>query len=163
MTFLFFQSRKGISPLIASVLLIVFTISIATLIVTWLNNYTASTTEEVDQSNQQFLECSKQRPLIDNVFANSSSSTKPIVRVAVRNAGTDSFTLKSLQVFGEDGTTCTGFGVNDRVMTVGNSSVFNFTEACAVNCTTFQLARVTTTCGPSSNEFAAKSLIVGCS
>lgn len=150
--------RKGISPLIASVLLIVFTISIATVIVTWLNKYTSTTTETADVTNQNLLDCTKQRPVIDNVFLNSSNY---VSKILVRSAGSQSLVLTSLQVLASDGTVCAATNVNGVALAVGNSTVFSV-PACAINCTNFQVARVTTTCGQSSDEFMQKSLIVGC-
>ena len=52
------KTRKGISPLIATVLLIGFTVALAAVLMTWGLDYIRDTTEKVGSQTEQYLQCS---------------------------------------------------------------------------------------------------------
>lgn len=52
------MQMKGISPLVATVLLIAFTVAVAGLLSSWLTGFTSSTTQQVAQSSSNTLSCS---------------------------------------------------------------------------------------------------------
>ena len=67
---IFFMHKKGISPLIAIVLLIVFTVAISTLIVAWMYDYTKKTTDAASSGTtgrQGVVSCSNQIISISDV------------------------------------------------------------------------------------------------
>ena len=51
------KDRKGISPLIATVLIIGFTVALAAMIITWANKYIRGTTTESEEDIQRALKC----------------------------------------------------------------------------------------------------------
>ncbi len=53
------MNRRGISPLIATVLIIGFTVALAAVIITWGTRFVQQTQEDVDVSTQIGLACSK--------------------------------------------------------------------------------------------------------
>lgn len=64
---------KGISPLIASVLLIAFTIGVAALYSGWITSFTKKTTEQVQEQSEKRVTCSYGGIAIDNVKYNTTN------------------------------------------------------------------------------------------
>jgi len=63
----FYQKSKGISPLIAAVLLIAFTITIATFLASWSTTFTRTKTEEFSRTGEEITaECQYARLVIEN-------------------------------------------------------------------------------------------------
>lgn len=89
--------KKGISPLIASVLLIAFTLSIGAFMSTWLQDVTKKQTKEtVDNSKP---ECQFASLNIQNVtFTNSTTK----LRIDVENTGTKSVAINSIRLIYSD-------------------------------------------------------------
>ena len=54
-----FMNKKGISPLIATVLIIGFTVALAAVIITWGGRFIQQTQDDVDRSTQVGLMCSR--------------------------------------------------------------------------------------------------------
>jgi len=75
---------KGISPLIAGVLLIAFTLAVAAIISGWLTSLTKTTTEKTEKGVSTQVECSKAVIEIDRVWENPTGNTS----VLVHNKGT---------------------------------------------------------------------------
>ena len=64
---------KGISPLIAAILLIAFTITIATFLASWATTFTRTKTEEFSRTGQQITsQCQYARLTIDNAVYDDS-------------------------------------------------------------------------------------------
>jgi len=64
---------KGVSPLVASVLLIAFTIAVASLFSGWITSFTKVTTEEVQEQSEKKVTCSYGGIALDNVKYNKTS------------------------------------------------------------------------------------------
>jgi len=70
----FHQKSKGISPLIAAVLLIAFTITIATFLASWSTTFTRSKTEEFSRTGEEITaECQYARLVVENAVYDSSN------------------------------------------------------------------------------------------
>ena len=65
---------KGISPLIAAVLLIAFTVAIGGIVSVFFTSFTKQTTGSVSSQGQQLITCSGASPSIDKVSYNLSLS-----------------------------------------------------------------------------------------
>lgn len=79
------MKRKGISPLIAAVLLIAFTMAVAAILTAWVTTFTQETTSEVGGQGQEQIECSfAGLAIYDAVYTGSDDS----LTVAVANTGT---------------------------------------------------------------------------
>lgn len=76
--------RKGISPLIATVLLIAFTLSIAGLLGGWLSSLTKTQTETLEKTSREVVNCTG--AIIDIVDVSCSSTNKQF-KVTVSNIG----------------------------------------------------------------------------
>ncbi len=87
------QKKKGISPLIASVLLIAFTLSIGAFLSTWLQDITKKQTSETVENSKP--ECQFASLNIQNVtFTNTTTK----LRIDVENTGTKSVAIRSIRI-----------------------------------------------------------------
>lgn len=79
---------KGVSPLIATVLLIAFTLSIAGLIGGWLSGLTKKQTESLEKSSMETMNCTGSLINIFNVVCSNTTSTGPNkIMIAISNEG----------------------------------------------------------------------------
>lgn len=77
--------RKGISPLIAAVLLIAFTLAVAALLTAWVTTFTQDTTDAVGDRSTEVIECSYAGL---SVYSVSYDNNNNWVNVSVANTGT---------------------------------------------------------------------------
>lgn len=66
------SQRKGISPLIAAVLLIAFTMAVAAILTAFVTQYTRDTTGSVGNESQRLIECSQARITILSAVFNAT-------------------------------------------------------------------------------------------
>jgi len=66
------MSNKGISPLIAAVLLIAFTMTIAGLMAAWAQSFVSGQTEELTEQARESQQCTGANFNIDSIKANST-------------------------------------------------------------------------------------------
>ena len=72
------MNKKGISPLIAIVLILVFTVAVGTTVVTWMMDYTKTTTTAVTEATsgeKGVVSCSQEIIDIASVYATDGLST----------------------------------------------------------------------------------------
>ncbi len=93
-------TRKGISPLIAAVLLIAFTMAIAAILTTWISNFTTDQKEKT-QVFEEKIDCVYQSIRADPDFARINMSTK-IFQDYVVNTGSVDVELTGFQVWIDD-------------------------------------------------------------
>jgi flagellin-like protein len=67
------ELMKGVSPLIASVLLIAFVIAVAGLYSGWITSFTKTTTEQVQEQSEKKVNCSYGGIALDNVKYNRTT------------------------------------------------------------------------------------------
>jgi flagellin-like protein len=79
---------KGVSPLIATVLLIAFTLSIAGLLGGWLSGLTKTQTETLEKSSQETMNCTGSvLNIISVLCGNTTSNGKNTLRIVIANEG----------------------------------------------------------------------------
>ena len=145
------RKKKGISPLIAAVLLIAFTVAIATLVMGWFSTLTRSTTATVSNKTTDAVACSNAGIGIDDVYIRLNA-TESDARVIVKNTGFTSITVTSLQVYNTTGHNfSTGFGTG--TLAAGAVAVYNISLARIPTCATFSKAVVTSNCGGVADTF----------
>ncbi len=144
--------KKGVSPLIATVLLIVFTVAISTLVVSWLREYTADTTSSVGDTSQEVIECAKQNLKISNSYITVNTTTGiSDVKATLKNTGSVNFTISSAYVYDTTGDFC-DMTPSITLVSVGNvANLVN--DTCDILTATSEFGRieVTTTCGISTD------------
>jgi len=136
------MERKGTSPLIAAVLLIVFTVAVGTLIMNWMTTYTKSTTESAGTETSTTMDCAKQ--IIDITDIKQSGGN---VTVLVQNLGSITTNMTKVLAYDSNGNTC------DITTTAQTISAGDLKIIGPVNCSSAKLdttsftVRVTTACG----------------
>ncbi len=88
--------QKGVSPLIAAVLLIAFTMAVAAILTAWITTFTEEQTGEVGNRSSQVVECSfADMAIFDAVWDSGGNN----VTVSVANTGTVDLTDVNIFVF----------------------------------------------------------------
>ncbi len=95
------RGRKGVSPLIAAVLLIAFTMAVAAILTAWVTTFTQETTQEVGNISDELIECS-----YAGVSVYAASWTGNSVDVTVINTG--NVDLRNVSVYAFDGASIAG-------------------------------------------------------
>ena len=132
---------KGISPLIASVLLLAFTMSISMIVMGWFSSFTRVTTENVSYSSTQAVSCSAASVSIERVYVTGTSAS-----IIVKNDGFSNLNITGV-IVNSTGGTCLSSSV---YLTKGNITSLTLTGCygiTAVSCTGFSRAVVNTNCG----------------
>ena len=97
-----YKNKKAISPLIASVILIVFTMSVAALLTSWVQSITSDQKESVDES-QDKIDCFLSNLEIDSDFTKVNSKANPTIFSArLKNTGSNDLAFLSYRVWGND-------------------------------------------------------------
>jgi len=143
------KSKKGISPLIASVLLIAFTVAIATLIMGWFSTITRSTTTTVGNKTSESVACSSAQISIEDIYIRQSLFAN--VTVIVKNTGYATIGINSLQnTTGQNFST--GF-IAATSLPPGSIVTYNLTNVSMTTCAVFSKVIVTSTCGGIADTF----------
>ncbi|MFB6294922.1 MAG: CARDB domain-containing protein [Candidatus Nanohaloarchaea archaeon] len=88
--------RPGISPLIAAVLLIAFTMAVGAIITTWATTFTQERSQQLSNRSEQMVRCSYAgMDVYDVVYDSANSQTD----VSVENTGTVDFNNVSVAAF----------------------------------------------------------------
>ncbi len=138
-------SQKGVSALIASVLLIAFTVSVAMIIMGWFSSFVRTTTENVSGVTQGAIGCSSGIVDIDRIYiTNTSGSNYGKATIIVKNTGQIALTVNAM-IVAVNGTVCnTNTGVS---ISAGSSGTLNLTGCVNVtNSQNFSSALITTSC-----------------
>ena len=93
------MDRKGISPLIAAVLLIAFTMAVAGILTAWVTTFTQDTADQVGEDAEQTVSCSFGGLSIYEAVHDED------LTVSVANTGTVDFGEVNVAAFLEDGST----------------------------------------------------------
>ena len=93
------MDRKGISPLIAAVLLIAFTMAVAGILTAWVTTFTQDTADQVGEDGEQTVSCSFGGLSIYEAVHGED------LMVSVANTGTVDFEEVNVAAFLEDGST----------------------------------------------------------
>ena len=137
---------KGISPLIASVLLIAFTVAVATIVMGWFTTFTRTTTANVSTQANNVVGCSSASVQITHVYNG---------RVIVENTGFKNFTNVVAAIINTSGGMCNSTATT---LAQGQIKAITVTGDCGtLDDTTFDRAVVTTDCGGISDTVTDKS------
>jgi flagellin-like protein len=88
------SGRKGVSPLIAAVLLIAFTMAVAAILTAWVTTFTQEQTGAVENQSDQVIECSG--GVIDVLDSDSNGNQLNITVANVGTVGFDNLTVTVL-------------------------------------------------------------------
>ncbi|MBW6451278.1 MAG: hypothetical protein K0B02_00925 [DPANN group archaeon] len=143
-------SRKAISPLIASVFLVVFTIGLSAMLVDWMNTYNRELTQDVQISSKSVMDCIKVNLNIDKIYLNVSNNGNDSIKALIMNNG-PSVNIVSAYAYSVDGSRCvlsnpiktinqgmSQFLINDTGCDIYNNNV---------SCSDFYFVKLMTDCG----------------
>ncbi len=145
---------KGISPLIASVLLIAFTVAIATLVMGWFSTLTRSTTSTVSNKTSESIECSNAQIGIQDIYITAGNTTTGSARVIVKNNGFKTIGIISLQIYNTTGHNFSSGFSGVGTFAPGSIRTFSIENVSVITCpTTFSKVIVTSNCGGIADVF----------
>ena len=142
------MNQKGISPLIATVLLIAFTVAIATIIMGWLQGTTLDTTGTVSTKTETMVGCSDASIRIEHVYVDNSTQN---VSIVVLNTGYKNFTTVTGVLYATNGSYCTG-SLDSLTVGATSSVLLNNSDCPDLNSSSFSKAIVNTECGGISDK-----------
>lgn len=143
--------QKGVSPLIAAVLLIVISVTIAGLVFSWLNTFTTEAQRKVDNRTSESINCAGASIRIKEVYLQNGSNGT--VRTVVENTGfVNNITISGAQVFN---TTGNNFSANNTPITLNRGDIVTilFTGVSVQQCSNFSKVFVATQCGGINDVF----------
>ncbi len=122
------KNFKGISPLIASVLLVAFTMAIAAVLVAWITGFTQQQTETIGSRGDQQTSCAYSTLSIDkedvSVLGNSTAFDGSRFNVTItHSAGTETLNITGVIIRDANGITYVNTTVPNLDATVRNLAV----------------------------------------
>lgn len=150
---------KGISPLIATVLLIVLVIAISTLVTNWTTNFTRNAQDDITNSTDIAVKCSGAQVDIKDVYlANGSLASGSVV---IENIGlVDNLRIVSVNIYNKTGSNFSASGLPISGFNRGQIATVQFVNASIPNCLAFDKVIVATNCVGAVDTF--KTNPVGC-
>jgi hypothetical protein len=127
--------------LIASVLLIAFTVSVAMIVMGWFSSFVRTTTENVSGVTQGAIGCSSGIVDIDRIYITNTTGNATVI---VKNTGQIALTVNAM-IVAVNGTVCkTSTGVS---ISAGSSGTLNMSGCVNItNAVNFSSALITTSC-----------------
>ncbi len=133
------MAKKGISPLIAVVLLVVFTVGVSVIISSWLSQYAKQTTRRAGSGTERAVECAK--ALVQITGASDSG-------VFVANIGASDVNVTMIKVYYANGSLACYGTPTDGQLKIGEEKYFGYN---IIGCTTpvsnIGKVEVSTNCG----------------
>ena len=154
---------KGVSPLVAAVLLIAFTVSVSMIIMGWFSTFVRGTTANVSGTTEEALACQMASISIEHVYIKNSSTGA--AKILVKNTGFVDLTVNAM-VFNKTGASC--YNNSDLSLPKGSSLMITLTNGTPDTCPifkgkacseTFDRAVVTTNCGGVSDTVTSLSYV----
>jgi len=154
---------KGISPLVAAVLLIAFTVAIATIVMGWMGTFTRSTTETITNRTDLAIDCASAGINIEDVYVTAGEDGT--ARVVIKNTGfADNIVIQTVQLVKNNGqtynATAAGTAVDSDFDKGEIATATISTTTGWLLCTNISKVLATTTCGGVEDSFTG--VIKGC-
>ena len=138
---------KGVSPLIAAVLLIVIVVSITALVSGWLTTFFSGTRETVNNRTDAQVGCTGASIYVETVYVGIANGTSGNVRAIVKNDGVIDDSITAAQYVNPTGhnfsTTVT---MPITSFSRGSIKTLLFENVSIQNCTAFSQVVVSTNC-----------------
>jgi flagellin-like protein len=116
------KASKGISPIVATVLLIAFTVSVAGILSVWLTGFTQTTTETVSKKSSTELTCAYGGMSLSSLRFSSAAGR---ISANIENSGQISIGSISFQVFYRNGSTPLSLPLCREGSSIFNCSIAN--------------------------------------
>ncbi|MEM7819730.1 MAG: hypothetical protein QXD48_02780 [Candidatus Aenigmatarchaeota archaeon] len=143
---------KGISPLVATVLLIVIVVAISTIVMNWLYSFTSGAQETVSNRTSESISCSGASIEIQDVYL--TSGTPGSGSVIIRNNGVvDDMIIVSAQMYNKAGSNFSATNVPVGDFDRGKIITLTFSNLNITTCADFSQVVVSTSCSGVSDSF----------
>lgn len=145
--------HKALSTIVASVILVIIVVGVSVILMTWVKDYTKSTTTKIESSDEQLMECGGSEIKIADIWLNNNSGNIS-VKMNVRNVGHQKLRLMSASVYNTTGSSCS-FNVSYITLDLSDSASLEKADCNIINasCNNFDKAEVTTQCSIASDTF----------
>jgi len=142
---------KGVSPLVAAVLLIAFTVAVSMIVMGWFSTFVRGTTANISGTTEEAIGCNVASISIEHVYISGTTGT-----IVVKNTGFKDFTTVKGIIVNTTGGTC-----DLGSITLSKGAVDDISGTCnaIANCNAFDRAIVTTECGGVSDTVTTKSYV----
>jgi flagellin-like protein len=147
---------KGISPLMASILLIAITLSVAMVAFNAFKGIASSQAGSASDLGESASDCAFKAIEITNVTINTTGSSQEILMI-LENKGNGPLTMATGFVADTDGNKCP-FNVTNIVLEEGSIAAYRNTSGCGIfssSCTDFNRAEISTKCGNAHDSYEA--------
>ncbi len=137
---------KGISPLIAGVILVAITVSMGAVLGGWFSTFTRETTSKVGATSARALDCASSHLNIEDVYIMPGATT--LARAIVKNSGlVDGMEVVDATLYNRTGGNFTGSGL-PIILNKGMFTTITFENVGIVDCPAdFSEIIVGTSCG----------------
>jgi flagellin-like protein len=153
---------KGVSPLLAGILLIAITVTVASMASGWFTSTITTSTSSTTNKTGQGLDCSGASVSIDNVFVIGTGQQLVNATVSILNNGqTDNLRIQSAQLYNVTGNNFTANNTatlsEDGVLNKGEIAILEFYNLSIAACpAAFLEVTVLTSCGGISDRFTSR-------
>src|SRR3989338_5150531 len=138
---------KGVSPLVAAVLLIVIVVSITALVSGWLTTFFSGTRETVTNRTDTQVGCTGASLYVESVYVAIANGTSGNVRAVVKNDGVIDDTITAAQYLNTTGHNfSTTAALPITSFNRGSIKTLLFENVSIQNCTAFSQVVVSTNC-----------------
>lgn len=147
---------KGISPLIASVLLIAFTVSVSMIILGWFSSFAKSSTSNISSSATEAIGCNNAGVSIERIYVTGTNAA-----IIVKNTGYRDLNISGM-IVNTTGGSCIGSTVTLTRGNITNLALTNCYPSSmgGSSCSSFSRAIVTTNCGGISDTVSSTSYVI---
>ena len=146
---------KGVSPLLASIMLIAIVVVVGTLTSGWFTSTVRSAQSSTTNKTDTGMQCSGASISIEKVYVTGTSGAT--AAVSVRNSGlTDGLVIQGAQLFNSTGSNFTSSSTPITAFDRGDVETLRFTNVNLASCPgSFSELRVTTGCGGITDRFTS--------
>src|SRR3989344_1744444 len=135
---------KGVSAMIAAVLLIALTVLVSTIVMNWVTTLSKTQQEKISNKTSEGVTCTSASINNDAVYLDATTNTS---RVVVRNDGLVDDSIVSASLLSKTGSSATNLTASPVSILRGSISSVTFNMSPNVpNCGNFSQVRVSTSC-----------------
>lgn len=138
------NAPKGVSPMVAVVLLIAITVLLSGVIFGWIKTFSFAETEKISNRSEELTTCSGSAISVDDVYLDFGSNKS---RATVRNTGQLTERITSAQMLNTNGANATMLGNQTVTIPRGEVRIVEFSlNGTVPACANFSQVKVSTLC-----------------
>ena len=141
---------KGVSPLVATVLLIVIVVSLGGVIFSWMSGFTTQSTNRMQNRTAEVVDCTGAATKIEAVYLRNGTNAS--VRAVVQNTGTAKNIIQDARATTADGRMFDASNIPVSIKP-GEVTTLVFDGLGTQNCSSFSKVSIDTACTDVGDEF----------